>query len=175
MNLANLLFVVGVLVGMGYSYYRWVSRSRLTLGQLWLVPAVLAFIAWQSVPADLLINQSELLAVVVSVVTGVLGGVIPALLVKVYRDEQGVVWQEGSWLVTLIALAFLPIRFGLRALLLGGPLLGGSFTPAVGFTFLVMFVALLVARSLTLLLRTPPAIAVAPAGHARLRFGSQQN
>jgi hypothetical protein len=162
MGLAYLLFAVGLLIGMGYSYYRWVSRSRLTTVQLWLVPALLAVAAWQAVPSDLLTNQSELLALVVSLVTGVLGGIVPALLVKVYRDERGDVWQQGSWFVALVALAFLPIRFGLRALLLGGPVVGGGYTPDVGFTFLVMFLALLVARSLTLIARMPPATTLLP-------------
>jgi hypothetical protein len=162
MNLAYLLFVAGLLIGMGYSYYRWVTRSRLNPRQLWLVPALLAFAVLLSVPPDLLTNQSELLAVAISLITGAVGGIVPSLLVNVYRDERGEAWQQGSWLVALIALAFLPIRFGLRALLLGGPVLGGGFTPAVGFNFLVMFLALLVTRSLTLIARTPPSTAAAP-------------
>ncbi len=157
--ITTLLLALGALAFVGFTYYRLIATTRLSPRQLWLLPLLAGFLAVTNVPADLFSNEQEVQATVLSVALGALGGILPALFIRVRRDADGQIWQEGSWLAAVLVVATIPLRFGLRFLLLGTPTaLGGGpagFSHELLFTYLAMFLALSVARNLTLLVRFP--------------------
>jgi hypothetical protein len=156
--MSSLPIVVGLvaLAIIGYNYYTLASTRPFSTARVWLLPAIVAGFTLANVPSGLLASGAEVQATLLSVALGLATGLLQGFFISLDVDANGVVWQKGSTLAAVLLLASLPLRLGLRFVILGGASLNSaSGSQDLIFSLLAMFLALLVSRSVTILARHP--------------------
>ncbi|MHB8618007.1 MAG: hypothetical protein ACYDAG_00290 [Chloroflexota bacterium] len=157
------------LAAFGYAMYRMVATTRFNARQLWIVPVILFFLAVGNAPGSMLLDGRLLAATMLSIALGLMVGAFRGWTTTLFRDANGVLWQKGSPATAGIYLATIPVRFGLRYLLLGGAALAvaGTGSKEAAFSYLVMALALFAGRSAAIILRHPDVLDDALAPHER--------
>lgn len=155
----NPVTVLMILAFVGYYYYTLVSVMRFNPRRLWLLPLIVGFFVLSNVPGDLFRNDRTLLATLLSLVLGVATGVYQGYAMTVFRGPDGSYWQKGSLKAVLVLLLTLPLRFGIRIVLIGVPIAGSAASLASNsdlvFGLLITGFAVVAARAATLTLRYP--------------------
>ena len=154
MNLASPVAILVVVGFLGYYYYTLVSTRSFSGWKLWLIPLILGYFAVENLPADLTSDGHEIESVLLSAALGLVNGIFQGYFITLYRGQDQRLYQKGSWTAALVLLLTMPIRLGIRYLIVGVPSPSSAGEDFL-FVYLVMFFCVLIGRGVTVVARHP--------------------
>ncbi len=128
----------------GYMVYRLLARRPVTRRDL-IIPVIAAlYLADKDVDWT---NATLASAVVAGAILGLLAGAVSGQLVRVWRAEDGQVYQCGSWRYAAVLVGLLVVRIALYAVFVRGA--HGATALALGDAFTAMAIGLYLGRTVS--------------------------
>ncbi|MDP4144051.1 MAG: hypothetical protein Q8936_06135 [Bacillota bacterium] len=147
----QMIFVIGLMII--YLFYIQIAKRPVKAGRYVIMPLILIYAALGAV-GDLkntsaLFSLGTFILVTVSLVLGVVSG----LITKIFKGEDGILYQQGGWKVAVFLLIAFPLKFILRHYL--GALPGNEFLNNQSTAYLLIYSVQVTARSITVFFRCP--------------------
>jgi hypothetical protein len=145
------LYLMGLVLF--YIVYKQVVTRPVKGSRYIIIPLLLIYFTLESIDSITGGLGKAAVALTILASVGVITGVISGMLTKIFRGEDGILYQSGGVSVLVFLVITIPIRIMLRYTL--GHIPGNEVLNYAGLSYLVMISCQMVAKSIVVIWRRP--------------------
>lgn len=149
-DLSQLFIVILIVV---YIFYKQIALRPVKASKYVILPILLIFFALQGIDGlGMAVHKSEAQIILLASI-GVVSGIVSGIITKIFRGEDGILYQKGGVATAILLICTFSLRYILTRVVSTLP--EGQVFSDASISYLIMFSCQFLSRSLTVFARCP--------------------
>lgn len=149
-NLTQICLFIAFLI---YIIYKQIALRPVKPGKYIILPIIFFYLAINAISGLGGEISADIAPMIFLASIGIISGISSGMITKIFKGDDGILYQKGGIAAALFLLVTIPMRYILRHSISSFP--SGEIFNNTGISYLIMLSSQLISRSLTVLIRCP--------------------